>query len=514
MANVEPNLLGPWYAGVDYSKPAEELSPQQCFSMSNTRIGEGGEVAQRDGFERYISTAIGAVGIQALGKHKFSSASSSVFAVAGDTFYEDVAGTWTDRTPGGVTMTDDDDAHWSLVDANGTLCGHNGKAGDTIIKWVAAAGNVAALGMGSSSITKAKYWEWWDGRLWACNTNEGNDQANYSDDTDITAWAVNDWFSIGEELTGVKSFGRRSLALHGENGITLVRTTSNSTIPYSKEGVSARGTISHRSIVNVRGADDANVQLFIREDGVYAFAGGEARKVSKPLDGVRFWANVQKDKLATDSFACVHGDRDEAWFFVPYGSGAVKANRIIIFDYTRGIWFGPYVGNGATTNFNNVGVIDRIPHAGGFDGYVLKLDDNERLNDENDGPIEAEFITAAPPPLGIDVTNRWMFALHAFDVKGYYDVTVSHFGQRTPAETVTINQGGGYDPIETAFEIQSSKIAGEALMATVATKLSGYDSAIQLKYLNTGSGETFTIRRTATMYKPKGRRTLRGSGVI
>ena len=513
MANVEPNVLGPWYAGVDYSKPAEELSPQHVFSMSDMRVGEGGEVAQRDGFARYISSAIGSVGVTALGKHKFSATSSSVYAVAGAVFYEDMSGTWTSRKPGsGVTMSDDDNSHWSLVDANGTLCGHNGKAGDTIIKWTAAEANVAALSMGSSSVTQAKYWEWWDGRLWACNSNEGNDQATYSDDTDITAWAANDYFFLGEELTGVKSFGRRSLALHGENGITLIRTTGNATIPYSKGGASARGAISHRSIVNVRGSQDANVQLFIREDGIYAFSGGEAQKISQALDGGRFWSNVQKSALANDSFAIVHGERDEAWFFVPYGAGT--ANRIIIYDYARGIWFGPYVGNGATATWNFASVIDRIPHVGGYDGYVLKLDDNSRKNDEDDSAIPAEFITSAPTPLGIDVTNRWMFAMHSFDVAGDYDVVVSHFGQRTPSETVTVNQGGGYDAIETAFRIASSKIAGEDLMATVATKMSGYDSSIQFKYLNQTASETFTIRRVAAMYKPKGRRTLRGAGVI
>ena len=95
MANVEPNVLGPWYAGVDYSKPAEELSPQHVFSMSDMRVGEGGEVAQRDGFARYISSAIGSVGVTALGKHKFSATSSSVYAVAGAVFYEDMSGTWT-----------------------------------------------------------------------------------------------------------------------------------------------------------------------------------------------------------------------------------------------------------------------------------------------------------------------------------------------------------------------------------------------------------------------------------
>ena len=104
--------------------------------------------------------------------------------------------------------------------------------------------------------------------------------------------------------------------------------------------------------------------------------------------------------------------------------------------------------------------------------------------------------------------------MHSFDVAGNYDVSVSHFGQRTPSETVTVNQGGGYDAIETTFRIASSKIAGEDLMATVATKMSGYDSSIQFRYLNQTASETFTIRRVAAMYKPKGRRTLRGAGVI
>ena len=514
MAQVQPNLLGPWYAGVDYSKPAEELTPQHVFDMQNMRVGQGGEVAQRDGFQRLVASSLGASnGCTAVGKHKFSSTSSAEYVVCAGVFYELSSGSWTSRKDT-MTMSDDDDYHWSFVNANGTLCGHNGKAGDSIVKWTAAGGNLAALSMGSSSVTRAYHWEWWDGRLWCGNSNQSNDQVNYSSDTDITAWGANDLFFIGEELTGVKAFGRRALALHGENGITLLRTTGNATIPYSKDGVSARGTIAHRTILSVRGRQSANVQLFVREDGIYAFSGGEAEKISQSLDGERFWDTVNRDALATDSFAVAHGDRDEAWFFLPVGTSQTKANQILIYDYVRGIWFGPFVGNGATAEWNCAGIIDRIPHTAGFDGYILKLDKTDRLNDEDNTGVSADFTTAAPPPVGIDVTNRWMYAMHSFDIEGNYNVTVSHWGQRTPSQSVTINQGGGYDAIESAFKIGDSAIAGEDLMATVATKLSGYDSSIQLKYVNSAENEKFTIRRVSAMYAPKGRRTIRGSGVI
>ena len=514
--NVEPHLLGPWYGGVDYSKPAEELRPDQLFSMQNTFVGQGGEVTQRDGFERLVATSLGAsAGVTAVGKQKFSSTSNKEYVIAGGALYELMSGTWTDRVPSsGVTLSADDTFPWSLVNANGTLCGHNGKTGDTIIKWAASGADCAALSMGSSSVTRAKHWEWWDGRLWCGNSNQGNDQVNYSGDTNIETWGANDLFFIGEELTGVKAFGRRALALHGENGITLLRSTGSASIPYSKDGVSARGTVSHRSIVAVRGQQSANLQLFVREDGIYAFNGGEAEKISQPLDGDRFWKNVNHDALDTGSFAIAHGEKDEAWFFIPYGSGQTIANRIVVYDYVRNIWFGPYLSAAATSEWLTGGIVGRTPHAGGADGYILKLDDTERTNDEDNSAIVAEMVTGAPPPLGMDYTNRWMYALHAFDVQGDYDVTVSHFGQKIPSETVIVPQGGGYDAIEAGFEIESSKIAGEDLMATVGTKLSGYDSSIQMKYVNTGASETYTMRRTAVMYKPKGRLTLRGPGVI
>mgnify|MGYP003658852860 CR=1 FL=1 len=218
---VDPHNLGPWIRGCNYSSPAEDLSPDEIFDMENMIVGSGGQVFQRPGFDPYITAqANGATTLTVCGKHKFSAASSSVFCVAGAKFMEDASGTWTDRT-GGLTITAADTNYWSFVDANGTMVGWNGVSGDALVKWTAAAGNVTAITV-SSRFTWATFAEWWDGRVWAGNNSNSTDQVHFSSNTSITTWGANDWFAIGENMTGMRAFGSQGLTLHSEGGITLI----------------------------------------------------------------------------------------------------------------------------------------------------------------------------------------------------------------------------------------------------------------------------------------------------
>ena len=187
----------------------------------------------------------------------------------------------------------------------------------------------------------------------------------------------------------------------------------------------------------------------------------------------------------------------------------------MIYDYSRNIWMGPYRSDDTTADWDCSATIDNVPHAGGNgDGYLLKLDDTNRQNDESGTAINCEMVTAAPPPEGTDVMNRWLWARHSYDVLGDYDVVTAHFAQAIPSESTTIGHGGGYDAIETSFEIESSKIAGEQLMASADTKLNGYDSSIQMSYANGNASEELSMRRVAAVYDPTGRMMKRGPGVI
>jgi hypothetical protein len=501
---IAPHRLGPWVRGCNYSSPAEDLQPDEIFEMRNMVVGSGGQVFQRPGFDPYITAQVnGGTTLTACGKHKFTAASSSVFCVAGDEFREDVSGTWTDRT-GGLTITAGDTNYWSFADANGTMVGWNGVSGDALVKWPAAGGNIAAITV-SSRFTWATFCEWWDGRLWAGNNSNSTDQTHYSSNTSLTTWAANDWFAIGENMTGLKAFGSQGLTLHSENGIHLLTPTQNASIPYRRRSKSAKGTVSNRSIVTVAAPGVPQMQLFVREDGIYRFTGGEAEKISWKLDGDRFWNDVNTDNIK-NSFAVANTTRNEVWFFLPVN--ATKNNKIVVFNYLFNTWYGPHAEASSLYGTWNCGAtIDNVAHAGGYNdsGRLYKMDDTSELDDDDGSAtaaVDAAFTTGAPPPLGSDVTNRYHFARTSFDIKGDYDVNITHFAPGIAAETSSFEQGGGYPAIETAFRIATSQIAGEDLMASHDSDLNGYDPTIQLTYANGSSGEEFSVRRVAVMYDP------------
>ena len=170
---------GPWQT-VNYSVPAIDLAPNVLSRIENMYLDNAGSLNTRPGMAKYISGALsGTPSVVAVGKQRFSASSSAVFIIAGDKFFEDVSGTWTDRTAS-IRITDHVDKYWMTTNAGGTLIGTNGIGNNAPIKWAAAAGNIAAAGMGSSSVTSADMPMFWDNRLWYVSTNQGERLAHYS----------------------------------------------------------------------------------------------------------------------------------------------------------------------------------------------------------------------------------------------------------------------------------------------------------------------------------------------
>lgn len=512
-----PHNLGPWMRGCNYSLPAEELSPDELFSVRNMIVGSGGEVFQRPAFVPLINAqANGASHITGLGEQVFSASSTATFCIAGAKFLENVDGTWTDRT-NSETITAGTGNLWNFANANGVLIGVNGVDGDALLHW-SASGNLTDTGLTGQRVSWATWVEWWDSRVWLGNTSAGTDRSYHSSNISITSAGVNDWFSVGQVLTGQKAFGQQSLALHGETVIQMLVPTHNASIPYRRIGRSSKGTVAGRSIVTIAAPGIPLQQLFVRKDGIYRFTGGEAEKISWKLDGERFWDNVKKDQLP-DSFAAENPDRNEVWFFLPVGG--ITYDQPIIYNYLRDIWYGPHVvASSLYDDWLCAAPIGGVIHAGGYSdsGRVYKMDFTDSLNDSQDGTvtaaISAEFTTGAPPPIGVDVMNRWLFARTSYDVSGNYGVNITHFAPGIPAGTEAIDQGGGFDAIESAFKVGTSQIAGEDLMDSQDTDLNGYDPTIQLTYANGSASEEFSIRRVAAMYRPIGRKRKSSAGVF
>jgi hypothetical protein len=496
--------LGPWFKGVDYSRPASELDANTLFACENVRVGNAGQGDKRQGSAPVHASAINSgATVTAIGQQKFSASSSATFGFVGNKFYEDIAGTPTDRS-GSATITAGNDNTWSTVNADGTMIGHNGVSGDTIVKWTAAGGNLATLDV-DSRFTTAKWVEYWDRRAWWANLSSGKNRLWYGDTDDIETYGALAFYSFDDDLTGVRRM-RNGLVIHTAISLTSLQPSGNADVPYFRNDVilgedAQGGSLSGRAIVNVPGFG----QMFPRRDGIYAFTGSEQlTKVSDKLDGERYWDNINADRLS-ESFAVVYPNRSEVWFWLPYGSGQTAMNHAMILNYRLSrlvgepVWYGPFVD--LTRNCG--ALIDDKPHFGDFAGFIHKHD-NANVDDDGttENGIDAFFETSSPAPFGGAYDVKWKTSRTFYEVKGAHNIEVQEQSPDIAAATVTINMGGVYDAIETAgasgraFTIEVSAIAGDDIVEYADNDLSGQSPFKRLRFRNGNANEPFSIRKS------------------
>jgi len=506
----ESSPRGPWFRGNDYSRPADQLDANTLYASENVMIGNAGQAEKRQGVAAINSSSLNSdATVTALGRHPFT-AGAKEYAIAGDKFYEDIDGTPLDRT-NGKTITAGDDNVYSLVNAGGTLIGHNGVSGDDLIKW-SASGNIATLDV-DSRFTTAEFWEYWDRRAWAAYTNNAADELWHSDSGDNETWAATSFFNTGFNLTGVRRWSN-GILVHMEQALALFQPTGIAATPYRKNDIvlgedngGLGGSVSGYAIVNVPYVG----QCFPRRDGIYTFAGGKIEKISEKLDGGRYWDTINKDRLQ-ESFAQIYPNRNEVWFWLPYGSGQTNMNHVMVLNYrlTRQngepTWYGPYVD----LTRNCAALVDDLPSFGGFDGFAYKHDTG---NADVAVAIDAYFETGSPPPHGGTIDVKWKKNRVFFEVKGSYEIEVQEQSTDVAANTETIEMGGTYDAIETSFTIGKSKIAGEGIVEYADLDLSGSSPFKKLRFRNPNASEPFSIRRAELNYETTGAVRRDQSGV-
>ena len=134
---------GPWRDGVNYSLPAEEVSPAGLYDMENCTVGLAGEVKKRKGYAKFNASAMNSgATVTALGQVVLAGV-EKVFAFCGDKFFDVTGGTATDRT-GSATVTAGNDNTWNWVLAGSTLVAANGVDTDAVT-WAGGTNNIAAL---------------------------------------------------------------------------------------------------------------------------------------------------------------------------------------------------------------------------------------------------------------------------------------------------------------------------------------------------------------------------------
>lgn len=509
---------GPFLKGVNYSRPADELGPDELYATENIRLGNVGQPSKRSGSTPLNATALNSgATVTAIGKHDFSASSSETFAFCGNKFFEDVDATPDNRT-GAVTITAGDDNTWRTADASGTLIATNGVTGDTIVKWTASGGNLAALDV-DSRFTTAKHVEYFDRTVWFANLSSGANRVWRSDQGDIETYGALNFYSYDYDITGIKR-GAGGLYVHTTNTIELLAITGDSATPYRKYVVldaekGMGGTVSGRAIVNVPGVG----QVFVRKDGIYALRNDQAiEKISRKLDGSRYWDLINKARLPY-CFAQIDAVQGLVFFWLPYGTNQTKMNQAIVLDYYKSLQLGEWVWQGPDVDLTrNCGAYDMsadsLPYFGGFDGFVYK---HETGNDDNNGTtdvaVDSYYETGAVAPYGGGIDVTWTKVRHFFEVKGSYTAEVTEQSLDVASRSMNIEMGGSYDAIGVDFAIGISAIAGDTEIAYVDRDLQGNSPFKKIRVRNPNTDEPFTFRKHILSFEPVGavRRDTSGS---
>ena len=536
---------GPWTAGVMYDRAAEDVDEDGLAEMENMRINPAGAVETRKGTVPYKGEApVTDKTVLACGEFIDPPSTKRVFMVRGNKLYHYTSNDWADVSgddpPVTITWTSasHDDNTFEWANCNGVLILTNGL--DPPIKWDPTADAVAADL--DSRFTTAEHVAYWDNRVWYANINPTNlysDRIWHSDLADINTIQDTSFYNLGLPITGLMPT-QNSLSIHTREGIHTLVPTGNATIPYQMQRRTEIGTISGRAIVVLPG----NRQLFLREDGIYMWSGGdETEKKSYALD-LGYWPALDAANVGDKCFALYFPRENEAWFWLPYPSTAggtqAQMNHIMVYNDRFDIWYGPYTGTDTFFTRNCAALIDDRPHAGTLtsSGSVpgqlenhdpISTDANSdaatkvHYSDDNKGAtgtaIRASFKTGAPAPEESGNTVRWRH------VRVYYDATSPVGNEDAELKVQYEQESGGVSGLTGSFDVSGggfilgSSGLGQGKLATLRMlyqdlDLSEYDPHTSIRFSNNIKNQQFRIRRCHPTYTEIGRKRKSSAGVV
>lgn len=381
-------------------------------------------------------------------------------------------------------------------------------------KWTGSS-VAAAAGVSSRFSTTARHIAFWDNRLWYGNADTNYDRLWYSDIGTPETVGASSFYNIGYQITGLQPM-QNGLTVHTDQGIHTLTPTGNATIPYQLQQRTGEGTVSGRGIVVL----PQNRQLFIRNDGIYMWEGGDdITKKTYNMD-LGYWPDLVTSRLP-QVFSLYFPTENEAWFWVPHGTGQNDMNHILIYSDRYDMWYGPYSGTASYFTRNCAALIDDLPHAGTLNGSGSvggKLEDHwakDIWNDDNASAsgiaLNQYFVTGAPAPEGSDQTVRWRYARTYFDATGNFNVTVTQASSGVQGTSKTLNVGGGSFTLG-ADKTDEGKL-GTVRMLSRDTDLTEYDPHTSLKFANSTLNNFFRIRRTHPVFSRIGRKRKTKPGV-
>lgn len=303
--------------------------------------------------------------------HASFGGTNRMIAVFGDKLYENVSGTWTDRT-GGMTITDGYPWQFRTFEegANKYVIMFNGQ--DASLKWTGAGNNAALL---AGSPATALTGDYWHSYFWT-NDSTNDNWVVRSASTNPQGWALTtDFFPFPRKVYGVIGNGPR-LAAVMEDQMGYIEgfgdDSFNREVNALPIGTKATRSLAKGSynIETKSGPIDMEGFFAVCPDTVY-FINENFQKYDA-IPQFRYWwrDNVNKQYIQ-NSYGCFHWDYYWYVFAVPTADSQWPDTLIVLNTKSGAAWRMP---NPLTSTYKIRGLA--ILKDDYYDDYICILDDN------------------------------------------------------------------------------------------------------------------------------------------
>lgn len=315
--------------------------------------------------------------------------------IGGDAFKQLSAGAWVDKT-GAVTITDDDDIHWSfatfldssfadiIIAANGI---------NAPIKWTGS-GNAAAL---SSPPGNFNFPVVHKNKLWVAVGDVVYFSALRNGESWDTSNDIARFINKGEDITGLYRYSDR-IVVFQESAIHVISGSSTRDL-YVQTVVTGDGCASGYSIQEIESRRYGNILAFLSPEGTF-----------KGFNGTKNL--IKLGDLAEPLFRRMNGQRKaqcvslnyrklgQYWLGMTYASGT-QTDQIMIYDYLNDIYsnesgrplssilYHTGIKSNAMAIFTSAG--SEYPVTANYSGFALKQDSG--LLDEETDAIVSQWKT-------------------------------------------------------------------------------------------------------------------------
>lgn len=255
--------------------------------------------------------------------------------IGGDAFKQFSGSAWTDRT-GAVTITDDDDIHWSFATfkdsgaANDIIIAANGS--NPPIKWTGS-GNAAALATPPGNFNYPVVHK---NKLWVAVGDIVYFSAIRNGESWDTTYDLIRLETSGEVITGMYVYADRVIVFF-ESAIYAISGSDNRDL-YVDKIVTGQGTKCGFSIKEVESRRYGNILVFLGKDGV--LKGFNLTKnlidIGDPIEPLfKTMSFSRHEQCVSENFK----DLNQYWLAMTL-SGNSTNNQVIIYDYKNDYFAG------------------------------------------------------------------------------------------------------------------------------------------------------------------------------